>query len=425
MRAKHVVVIGAGVIGLSTAYYAAQRGHRVTVLERNAAESEGCSFGNAGLIVPSHVVPLAAPGMIGLGMRWMLDSESPFFVRPRFDRDLIDWGWKFKSKCTAGHVDHCAPLLRDLHLASHTLFRGLAAGCENEFGLVEKGVVMLCATEAGLEEEVRAARRARDLGLAAEALTPRELETLEPDIAMNVVGGVLYPGDAHVVPARFMRSMQRRVGEAGVEIRWGSHVTGWTKSGAGITSVKTTQGEVAGDEFVVCGGSWSPEIVRDLGLRLPMQAGKGYSLTLQKPKQKPERGLILSEARIAVTPMGDTLRVGGTMEIAGLSERINPSRIRGIVKSVPRYLPEFPASTFEGVEPWSGLRPCSPDGLPYIGRFSRFHNLTAATGHAMMGLSLGPITGDLVAQMISGDECTIAMDKLSPDRFGLSQKEAR
>jgi D-amino-acid dehydrogenase len=176
-------------------------------------------------------------------------------------------------------------------------------------------------------------------------------------------------------------------------------------------------GEFSADEYVIAGGSWSPLMSRALGLRLPMQAGKGYSLTLPKPRQLPGVCSILAEARIAVTPMGGGLRFGGTMEIAGLDEAINPVRVLGIIKAVPRYLPEFTPDDFAGIPPWSGLRPCSPDGLPYLGRTGKFANLTIATGHAMMGLSLGPITGRLVAEVLSGEQPSHDLKLLSPDRY--------
>ena len=181
---------------------------------------------------------------------------------------------------------------------------------------------------------------------------------------------------------------------------------------------ETTRGELAADEFVLCGGSWSPQTVRSLGLSLPLQAGKGYSLTVPKPRQLPQICAIFTEARIAVTPMDGSLRFGGTMEIAGLNEEVNPVRVRGIIKAVPAYYPEFRFSDFDGIPPWRGLRPCSPDGLPYLGRTRRFANLILATGHAMMGLSLGPITGKLVAQLIVGEKPSVGLDLLDPDRYG-------
>jgi len=171
------------------------------------------------------------------------------------------------------------------------------------------------------------------------------------------------------------------------------------------------------DEFVLCGGSWTQALARQLRIRLPMQAGKGYSLTLPQPRQLPAICSIFHEARVAVTPMGGALRFGGTMEIDGMSEEINPVRVRGIINAVPKYFPDFTAKDFEGVQPWRGLRPCSPDGLPYVGRAARYSNLSIATGHAMMGLSLGPITGKLVAEIVSGEKPGIDIGMLSPDRY--------
>jgi len=170
-------------------------------------------------------------------------------------------------------------------------------------------------------------------------------------------------------------------------------------------------------KFVLAGGAWSPRLAHELGLHLPIQAGKGYSLTLPKPPQLPQLCSICTEARLAVTPMGSALRIGGTMEIAGLNEDINPVRVRGIIKSALQYFPAFKESDFDGIQPWRGLRPCSPDGLPYIGRTAKFANLSFASGHAMMGLSLGPITGQLIAQILSGEKPPFDLSLLSPDRY--------
>jgi D-amino-acid dehydrogenase len=234
---------------------------------------------------------------------------------------------------------------------------------------------------------------------------------------MAITGGAFYPRDAIVTPGHFMQALVRRLADRGVELSWNTEVIGWRVAGNRVTAVRTATGDVEGDEYVVCGGSWSPRVVRDLRLHLPMQAGKGYSLTLPHPRQQAMRGIILAEGRVAVTPMGESLRFGGTMEISGLNEDIKPARIRGIVKSACRYFPDFTPADFERVAPWSGLRPCSPDGLPYIGRFARYGNLSVATGHAMMGLSLGPITGKLMSEVLSGVKPSIDLTMLSPERY--------
>ena len=415
--AKRVLIIGGGVIGLSAAYYAAQRGHEVTVLDRNPEQRDGCSFGNAGMIVPSHFVPLAAPGMVALGLKWMWNPESPFYIKPRLDWDLWNWAFKFWRAATPARVAQSEPLLRDLNLASRTCFEELAALPGIDFGLVKKGLLMLCATQHGLDEEAKFAERANALGVPAEVLDERGVAERDPGVRMTVAGGVYFPKDCHLSPGRFILSLQQLLKASGTRFVWGAEATGWRWNGTRLTAAQTEKGDFCADEYVLCGGSWSPVMARALGLELPMQAGKGYSLTLPRPPQLPQLCSIFTEARLAVTPMGTSLRIGGTMEIAGLNEEINPVRVRGIIKSVPKYFPEFSENDFAGIQPWRGLRPCSPDGLPYVGRTGRFANLTVATGHAMMGLSLGPITGRLVAEVVSGEKPSLPIELLAPDRY--------
>ncbi|HET9762777.1 MAG TPA: FAD-dependent oxidoreductase [Casimicrobiaceae bacterium] len=415
---SRVLVVGGGVVGLCVAHACATKGHSVVVLERGAPERDGCSYANAGMIVPSHIVPLASPGVVEQGLRWMWNPASPFHVKPRLSGDLIDWGWKLWRAATAQHVERAAPVLRDLHLASRALYRTWAAQWENAFELVEKGLLMLCRTEHGLEEEAAAAERAQRLGIAAEVLTPSQLESIEPALRMIVAGGVHFRLDAHLTPGKLMAVLRRECERLGVELRHQTEARGWSASGRRIDAVETGSGAIAADEFVLCGGIWSMALARALGLRLPMQAGKGYSLTLDNPPTRPGTCAILSEARVAMTPMGTALRFGGTMEIAGIDESVNPVRIDGIVRSVGAYFPDFEPSRFATAAVRTGLRPCSPDGLPYIGRLSRFDNLSTATGHAMMGLSLAPISGKLIAEIVSGEPPSIAIEALSPDRYG-------
>ncbi|MDB5295535.1 MAG: dadA, partial [Phycisphaerales bacterium] len=266
------------------------------------------------------------------------------------------------------------------------------------------------------------------LGVPADVLDPAGLAVLDPGATMDVAGGVHYPLDCHLSPARFMAHLQARLEAAGATFRWRTDVAGWqTEDGpAGrgrVAAARTTAGdEIEADAFVLAAGSWSAAAGRSLKLRIPLQAGKGYSLTLAEPRQRPQLCSILTEARVAVTPMGEAVRFGGTMEVAGLDESISRRRVRGIVRSVPDYYPAFREADFDGVPPWQGLRPVSPDGLPYLGRTGRWANLVVATGHAMMGLSLGPATGKLVARLVSGEGAEAELPGqdlsiLSPDRY--------
>jgi D-amino-acid dehydrogenase len=414
---KHVLVCGAGVVGLSCALYLRERGYEVTIVERDGVSGDACSFGNSGLIVPSHFTPLAAPGMVGLGLRWMFNRRSPFYVRPRFDPALATWAVKFIRAANSGHVSRAAPVLRHLHLASRELYEQLADRCENAFGLVKRGLLIICRTLQGVEEEMKAARRARELDIAVEIVSSARAAELDPDITMVMAGAAFYPMDSHLDPRQLMRKLTELVVGAGVNVHWSTAVTGWQTAGGRVIAAKTTLGEIAADEFVLAGGIWSTEMVRELGLKLPMQAGKGYSFTLPQPRQLPRLCSILSEARVAVTPMGTSLRIGGTMELSGLDRSVSRERAKAIAAAVPHYFPEFRAKDFAGVRPWAGLRPCSPDGLPYIGRFARYPNLCVATGHAMMGVSLAPVTGKLVAEIVSGERPRIPLELLSPRRY--------
>ena len=414
---KHVLVVGGGVIGLSTACHALARGHRVTVLESEGPEGSGCSFGNAGMVVPSHFVPLAAPGAISLALRFLGRRESPFALKPRLSLDLLRWGLRFARSATRAHVARAAPVLRDLHLASRRGYEELSQEESAAFGLEKNGLLMICKTAHGLAEEAATAQRAQALGVPAEVLSAAEAAALDPGLHLDVAGAVYFPLDCHLDPTRLMGTLQRRVSERGGDLAWGTTVSGWRVRGARVDAVATNRGEITADEYVLAAGAWSSTMAHDLGLRLPLQAGKGYSLTLEHPRQKPRICSILTEARVAVTPMNGALRFAGTLELTGLDLRIDRARVRGIVRSIPRYLPDFSPGDFADLPVWSGLRPCSPDGLPYIGRFARYQNLSAATGHSMMGVSLAPVTGRLMAEILSGETPSLDVRPLSPDRF--------
>lgn len=415
MESERVVIVGGGVIGLCSAYYALRRGFAVTVVEREVSTEGNCSMGNAGMIVPSHFTPLAAPGMIAKGLRWMFDAESPFYVRPRLSPALARWGWLFYRHSTERHVRATREVLRDLNLESRRLFSELTA--EEDFGLVKRGLLMLCKTAKGLDEEAHVAEEAHEIGLGAEVLDRAATARMDPGITMDVVGAVYFPQDCHLDPARFMASLRQRVLAAGGVIESGVEVDRIESVGGKVVAVSGGGRRFDGTRFVVAGGSWSAELLRTVGLRLPLQAGKGYSLTLPAPPELPELCSIFAEAKVAVTPMGGRLRFGGTMEVGGLDLSVNPARVRGIVKSVHAYFPKFSEDDFQNVPPWAGLRPVSPDGIPYLGEVPGLENLIVATGHAMMGLSLGPVTGRLVTDLLAGDAPFRSIEALAPRRF--------
>lgn len=412
---RKLVVVGGGAIGLCCAYYALKRGMAVTVIDRGMPETANCSAGNAGMIVPSHFIPLAAPGMLAKGLRWMLDPRSPFFVRPRIDLSLARWGWLFYRSANARHVAASRELLRDLNMESSRLFGELSR--QDDFGLARQGLLMLCRTQHGLDEEALVAAEANGIGLRADVLDARQTAAADPHCTMNVAGSVHFRDDCHLDPARYVAAMRNHIAAMGGEIRFGTEIERLETSGGRVVAASTGTQSITGSDFIVAGGSWSSRLLKTVGLRLPLQPGKGYSLTLDRPPELPRLCSIFAEDKVAVTPMGAGLRFGGTMEVGGMGLDVDPRRVQGIVRAIPRYFPKFSEADFEGIQPWAGLRPVSPDGIPYLGRLRHLSNLVVNTGHAMMGLSLAPVSGRLAADLIAGDEPFRPIEAMAPGRF--------
>jgi len=376
-RETEVIVIGAGAIGICTAYYLWKNGLDVTVIEKGEIGS-GCSYGNAGLIVPSHFIPLAAPGVIAQGLKWMFNPNSPFYIKPRLNLELLSWIWKFRGACNEKHVQRSIPVLRDLSLASLSLFEELSRLEDLDFGFEKKGMLMLYKSDKGAEECLEMADLAQEIGLDARKLNNAQIHELEPSIETHATGGVYFNQDAHLDPACFVQNLSRYLEQKGMKIHTLTEVIGFDKSNGKIIKLKTTRGDFFADEVVLAGGAWSPAIVRDLQLKLPIQPAKGYSVTVKQPAIKPRIPLVLTEAKVAVTPIGNSLRFAGTLELAGLDLSINKRRVNAILNSIPDYISNFNLKDINQIKPWAGLRPCTPDGLPFIGRFKAFENLIAA-----------------------------------------------
>lgn len=412
-----VIVIGAGIAGLSAAYYLNKSGLKVTVLDKADGE-DNCSYGNAGMIVPSHIVPLASPGVIKKGLRWMLRTESPFYIRPRLDLDLLKWGWEFRKASTGKHVEESGPVLRDLLMRNRRLLIDLEEKESMEFGLQKNGLFNLCQTEKGLEEEAKVAERANALGIPAKVLSADEVRRMEPNIEMDIIGATYFPKDAHLYPGALMDQLKTLLKNRGVAFRFNTDVTGIASDGGNIDAVITAGTErIKGRSVVMCTGAWTPNLAEPLELSMPMQAGKGYSITLNEPHSLPDICALLSEAKVSMTPMMGKLRFGGTMEIVGIDTTVNRKKLSALKKSVTRYFPGYKRSDLAGSDVWVGLRPCSPDGLPYVGRVPGFENLFVSTGHAMMGMSLALASGELISQLFVNGKADLAHEKIDPGRY--------
>ncbi len=411
------LVIGGSAIGICCAYYLNRLGKTVTVIEKGEICS-GSSYGNAGLIVPSYCIPMAAPGVISQALRWMFNPASPFYVKPRVNRDLLAWLWKFRGACNEQHVRKSIPVLRDLSFESLKLFEALAGIESLDFGFEKKGSLELFKTEKGLETAAGNFRLLREHGLEHEILDREKLQQITGGIRTTAVGGVFCPRDAHLIPDRFVSQLARRIETDGVRLLTSTEVLGFEINGRKVTAVKTTRGNLAAEEVVLAGGCWSALLARELQLRLWIEPAKGYSITYKRPSVCPAIPVVMAEAKVVLTPMDSALRLAGTLELAGFDQTIRQGRVQAILDAVSSYLPDIDPASLELIEIWGGLRPCTPDGLPCIGRPTRYDNVIIAAGHGMLGISLAPATGKIVARLAAGEPPAFDLHALSPERFG-------
>jgi len=409
-----VAIIGGGVIGVCSAYYLAQKSVRVVLIEKGEIAS-GCSYGNGGLIVPSHAIPLASPGALGNGLRWMLDAESPFYIKPRLDRELFRWLVRFVLASRHEQLRRVLPAMRDLLLASRALYDELSQNAAFDFGFKGVGSLQVFRTEAGLKAGVEEAHLLETFDIPTQVMNASEVCNLEPSLLPGVVGGIYSPRDAHLDPLPFVTGLAGKVKELGAEVLTGTEVLGFATEHGNIAAIKTTRGDLHAQKIILAAGSWSPEVARTLRLNIPIQAAKGYSITFDKPAVSPKIPLLFGEARVVVNPLKDSLRLAGTLELAGMDLSINIRRVTAIRKGAEQYLPGLDQARV--LEIWRGLRPCTPDGLPIISRSDSFKNLFIAAGHAMLGMSLGPVTGKLVSQLINEERTDFDLAPFHMNRF--------
>jgi D-amino-acid dehydrogenase len=405
-----VAVIGAGAVGASIAYELRRRGRDVAVLERGADWAAGCSWGNAGLICPSHAGPWATSGDIGQAMRWMLRPDSPLGIKP--SPALVP----FMGRLLAARepaLQRMTALSRQLCRDSLAMHEALA-GAGLDTGFHRAGLLDAYETSAGLERGRKGAEHHLAAGVRCEVLDRERVLELEPGLHPDLAGGVFFPDEAHCDPARFVTAVGHAAVAAGATLVTGADVLALQASGRSVDLV-TTAGTVRADTVIVAAGAWSARLARALGRRIPLQGGKGYTIDLPNDDRVPlKRPLMLQESRIAVTPLDGRLRLAGTMQFAGLDESIDRRRVTSVHRAGTRMLPAWKDAPVAKI--WSGLRPCTPDGLPLIGWLRDDLPVALATGHAMLGLTLAPVTGQLVADLVDGagrDEFAM----LDPGRF--------
>lgn len=411
---KNCVIIGGGIIGLCSAYYLQKEGHLVTIIDKSDIRT-GASFVNAGYITPSHIIPLASPGMITKGIKWMMNSSSPFYVKPRINIDFLKWFWAFKKSATTSKVKKAIPVLKDINLLGRDLFEEIKASENFNFHYERKGLLMCYKTDKAGEEEWKVGQLGIKEGLKVQNLTKEGVNKLEPNIDMNIKGAVYYDCDAHTTPSEFMNGMVNYLKSNGVRFNLNEEMKNIQVSGNRVSKIITDKQDYKTDEVVLAAGSWSPLLTKKLGVKIPIEAGKGYRINVER-----DTGIkmpsILVEAKVAVTPMNGFTRFAGTMEIGGINHDISKNRVRAIAKAGESYYNGLKINQEEIDNASCGLRPCTPDGIPYIGKTSKYGNLIIATGHAMMGWSLGPVTGKLVSEIISKKKPSLNLDPFNPDR---------
>ncbi|MBS1511322.1 MAG: FAD-dependent oxidoreductase [Bacteroidetes bacterium] len=411
-----VAVVGGGVIGLCSAYYLNKAGYHVTVIERGNI-TDGCSFGNMGYISPSHFMPLASPGIISQGLKWMLSSTSPFYIKPRLNTDLMQWGYHFwKSSNTATAEKH-APHLNNILQLSRKLIDEQRREIGDGFDMETIGCLMMCKQQKTLDHEFHMADEAEMFGLKVERLVKDEVQALEPNVEIDVAGAVLFKDDCHFNPGKMMLALKQYLTEKGVHFQLNTTVSSFEKTGKNVTAIITDKGKFTADAVVIATGSWLPVVGKMLGIKLLLQPGKGYSYTYPYVEKNIKYPAILVDGRCAITPWGNELRIGGTMELSGINNKVLVKRMRGIYDSALDFYPGLKIDFPPEDKIWNGLRPVSPDGLPYIGKHSSLENVVFAGGHAMLGISEGTGTGKLVTEIIQRKTTSIDISAFKIERF--------
>lgn len=412
-----IVIVGGGVIGVCCAYFLAKRGARVTLLERDEI-GKAASYGNAGAITPGHG-PINKPGRVKQALKSFFDPLSALYVAPRLDPALARWLGQFIRKCTASHLEYCMQVMGPLGHASRQLFDELIQHERIECHYRCEGYHEVYLTRQGLKSAEEEAELARRQGFHPEFLSASALRKCEPVFNDQVAGAVLYPEAATVNPHRFVIELADRGRRHGVVFQEGTEVRSVVTSAGSTKGVETVEGEIIeADAIVLAMGAYSVPLVQQLGLRLPLQAGKGYHCDIdlgigRMPLLR--RAAMLGEVSVFCTPMDGFLRFAGTLEFSGVNHDLRRARLDQLTNAAKRYMNGVEGKV--SLSEWCGLRPCLPDGLPVVGPMSGYRGLFIATGHAMLGLTLGPVTGKLVAEYVLDGAPSIAIDPLGLERF--------
>lgn len=413
---NRVVIVGGGVVGSACAYYLRQAGKEVTIVER-AQFGRGASHANCGYVSPSHVLPLNKPGAIQKTLKSMFDKTSAFYLKPRIDFSLFGWMMRFASKCNKKDMIEAGHALNPILQSSAELYKGLLASELQETEHEAKGMLFVFKTEKMLAEYDAVDALLREhFGVGARRIGGDELHRMEPALQPGLAGAYFYDIDSHLRPDRLMGAWRRTLEAKGVTILENRPVKQIRRENGSARAIVTDQGEIEGDTFIFAMGAWTPKLSTELGCMIPVQPGKGYSITMARPEPCPAYPMILEEYHVAVTPFASGYRLGSTMEFAGYNDTLNRGRLDMLRRGAKEYLV---APTAEPVqEEWFGWRPMCADSVPIIGRTPGLANTYLATGHSMLGVTLAPATGKLVSELVLGEKPHIDPEPYRVTRFG-------
>lgn len=411
---EDVLILGGGVIGLSCALFLLQAGRSVRILERDRVGS-ATSHGNCGTITPSHAAPLAVPGMIGKALKYMAQADAPFYIKPSTDLALLEWLLRFSLRCNAKDMRQAAHARAGLLNASRRLLQDTIEEHALDCGFSASGVMYVCKTRQHLDELCEEMPLLQECGVPAEVLDAPSLAEREPALLPGMAGGVFFPDDAHFRPDAYCAELARLVRQLGGVIEEGCEVLSLDAEGDAIRHVETALGRRSAPQIVIALAAWSPAMLKGVGLQIPIQPGKGYSITYTLPTILPKTPLVLTERSVCVTSWRDGYRLGSTMEFSGFDDKLNAKRLAALERGAHEYLHE-PFGE-EVRERWFGWRPMTYDDLPIIGASPKHRNLFLATGHGMLGMSMSAITGRMIAELLTERKPSIDIAPFAPGRF--------
>ncbi|MDN5785628.1 MAG: D-amino acid dehydrogenase [Pseudorhodobacter sp.] len=422
-----IIVLGAGVIGVTSAWYLAKAGHEVTVIDRNADVALDTSFANAGQISPGYSAPWAAPGIPLKAMKWLFMKHAPLIVQPKPDLTKLVWMAKMLRNCTAER--YAVNKGRMVRLAEYS--RDCMMSLRDEVGISydgrQQGTLQLFRTQKQVDAAEKDIAVLRDGGVPFEVLDRAGCIAAEPGLAKaadRIMGGLRLPGDETGDCFMFTNALADKARALGVTFKTGVQIKRLNKEAGRITSVETSEGMLSADAFVVAMGSHSPELVRSLGLRLPVYPVKGYSITapIVDADRAPVSTVMDETYKIAITRLGDRIRVGGMAELAGFDKSLSPKRQATLRHSVEDLFGG--AADQSRAEFWCGLRPMTPDGTPIIGRAGA-DNLFLNTGHGTLGWTMAAGSGRVLSDIVGGHATTIDARDLGYDRYSRPSKGSR